>query len=119
MGSFAAQKYLLDHSAGVDAVVLSGTAALDLLAPAIDLDQPVELAGFNAPFAPARTEYDWFSRDQAEVDAYVADPACGFGLDPGGGKGMFSGPPQGRSSPGGRIRFGPAALRRGRFGRIR
>jgi len=34
MGSFATQQYLLDHSPTVDAAVLSGTAALDLLEPA-------------------------------------------------------------------------------------
>jgi len=89
MGSFAAQQYLLDHSGDVDAVVLTGTALLDLLEPALDLDQPLDLSMFNAPFAPARTDYDWLSRDEAQVDAYVADPHCGFGLDGEGGKQMF------------------------------
>jgi alpha-beta hydrolase superfamily lysophospholipase len=90
MGSFAVQQYLLDHSDRVTAAVLSGTAAIDLLEPAINLDEPVDLSAFNAPFAPARTDYDWLSRDPAEVDKYVADPACGFGLDSEGGKGMFA-----------------------------
>jgi alpha-beta hydrolase superfamily lysophospholipase len=89
MGSFAVQQYLLDHSDGLAAVVLTGTATLDLLEPALDLDQPLDLAMFNAPFAPARTNYDWLSRDQAQVDAYVADPRCGFGLDVGAAKAMF------------------------------
>lgn len=89
MGSFASQQYLLDHSTDVDAVVLSGTAVLDLLEPALDLDQPLDLSMFNAPFAPARTDYDWLSRDEAQVDAYVADPLCGFGLDGEAGKQMF------------------------------
>ena len=89
MGSFAAQQYLLDHSEDVDAVVLSGTALLDLLEPALDLDQPMDLSMFNAPFAPARTDYDWLSRDEAQVDRYVADPHCGFGLDAEGGRQMF------------------------------
>ena len=89
MGSFAAQQYLLDHSTDVDAVVLSGTAALDLMEPALDLDQPLDLTMFNAAFQPPRTEYDWLSRDDAEVDKYVADPLCGFGLDVDAGKQMF------------------------------
>jgi alpha-beta hydrolase superfamily lysophospholipase len=96
MGSFAAQQWLLDHSEDVDAVVLTGTTLLDQLEGAIDLPQgedaaPIDLSAFNAPFAPARTDYDWLSRDEAQVDAYVADPWCGFGLDPVGGAEMFSG----------------------------
>ena len=89
MGSFAVQQYLLDHSAAADAVILTGTALLDLLEPALDLGQPLDLTGFNAPFAPARTDFDWLSRDEWVVDAYVADPMCGFGLDPAAGRQMF------------------------------
>src|ERR1700742_4742270 len=91
MGSFAVQQYLLRHSWEVDAAALTGTAVIDLLEPAIDLDQPLDLAMFNAPFAPARTDYDWLTRDEAIVDAYVADPLCGFGLDPASAKQMFEG----------------------------
>jgi alpha-beta hydrolase superfamily lysophospholipase len=91
MGSFAVQQYLFDHSDGADGVVLTGTAAIDLLEGALDLDQPIDLSAFNAPFAPARTDYDWLSRDEAIVDAYVADPRCGFGIDTGSGKAMFVG----------------------------
>jgi alpha-beta hydrolase superfamily lysophospholipase len=90
MGSFAAQQYVLDHSDRIAGLVLSGTAVLDLLEPALDLDAPLDLSGFNAPFAPARTDFDWLSRDPAEVDKYVADPRCGFGLDAEGGKEMFA-----------------------------
>jgi len=91
MGSFAVQQYLLDHSDAADGVVLTGTAAIDLLEGALDLDQPIDLSAFNAPFQPARTDYDWLSRDEAMVDAYVADPRCGFGIDTGSGKAMFAG----------------------------
>jgi alpha-beta hydrolase superfamily lysophospholipase len=90
MGSFAVQQYLVDHSDRVDAVVLSGTAAAELM-PALDLDAPMDLSGFNAPFAPGRTGYEWLTRDEAQVDAYVADPLCGFGYDVAATKAVYAG----------------------------
>ncbi|PWN08180.1 alpha/beta fold hydrolase [Rhodohalobacter mucosus] len=33
---------------------------------------------FNKPFEPARTEFDWLSRDKDMVQLFVDDPACGF-----------------------------------------
>src|ERR1700730_1974356 len=91
MGSCAVQQYLLDHGDRIDAVVLTGTTALDQLEPALDLNQPIDLAGFNAAFQPARTDFDWLSRDEAIVDAYIADPRCGFGIDIDSAKAMFAG----------------------------
>ena len=40
----------------------------------------VDLSAFNAAFEPARTPFDWLSRDEAEVDKYIASPLCGFDL---------------------------------------
>jgi len=91
LGSFATQQWLLDHSGDVDAVALSGTASIDLLEPALDLDAPMDLGMFNAAFEPARTPFDWLSRDEHQVDLYIDDPRCGFGLDVVGGRDMFVG----------------------------
>ncbi|MBQ2110380.1 MAG: lysophospholipase [Clostridia bacterium] len=33
---------------------------------------------YNKDFQPIRTPCDWLSRDEANVDKYVADPLCGF-----------------------------------------
>ena len=90
MGSFAVQQYLVDHSDRVDAVVLSGTGAADMM-EFLDLDEPLDLSGVNAPFEPGRTGYEWLTRDEAQVDAYVADPLCGFGYDVPGTKAVFAG----------------------------
>ena len=91
MGSFATQQFLLDHGADVDAVALTGTAALDLLEPALDLSNDLDLSAFNAPFQLARTDFDWLSRDESIVDAYLSDPLCGFGIDSASTKDMFVG----------------------------
>ena len=91
MGSFATQQFLLDHGTDVDAVALTGTAALDLLEPALDLSSDLDLSAFNAAFHPARTDFDWLSRDESVVDAYLADPLCGFGIDATSAKEMFAG----------------------------
>jgi alpha-beta hydrolase superfamily lysophospholipase len=90
MGSFATQQYLLDHSDRVDAVALSGTGALDLIEPALDLDSGVGLDLFNAAFEPGRTGFEWLSRDDHQVDLYVADPLCGFAYDVEGMKAVFA-----------------------------
>ncbi|HMN71683.1 MAG TPA: alpha/beta hydrolase [Rhodoblastus sp.] len=96
MGSFMAQDFVADHSDAIAGLVLSGSngpppaiAGVGRMIARIErlrlgargksaLLQAMMFGEFNKRFKPARTEFDWLSRDPAEVDAYVADPLCGF-----------------------------------------
>lgn len=95
MGSFLSRSYVTRYGSELAGLVLSGTGgSAGLLGKAgrgiagaqarikgrrhpSGLMNTLTFGQYNAQFKPARTDFDWLSRDPAEVDKYVADPKCG------------------------------------------
>ena len=97
MGSFMARTILAKYpDSGISAAIVCGTGwqptfALPALAKVIDsmgkkageeapneqLDQLI-FGGYTKGIENVRTPKDWLTRDEKIVDAYVADPLCGF-----------------------------------------
>ena len=97
MGSFLSRSYVAEPGAAdqLTGLVLSGTAGdpgpIALAGIAVStlqgklrgrrhrsgLMNSLSFGQYNAAFKPNRTEFDWLSRDPAEVDKYVADEWCG------------------------------------------
>ncbi len=96
MGSFMTQDYLARYGDNLAGAALSATngppGTLGKLAQLVSrieklrngneghstLLANMSFKAFNKAFAPNRTEFDWLSRNEAEVDKYVDDPLCGF-----------------------------------------
>jgi alpha-beta hydrolase superfamily lysophospholipase len=93
MGSFAAQQYVVDHSREIQGLILSGSGALDGLAGLVT-SAPAGNNVLNASFEPARTPFDWLSRDTAVVDAFINDPLCFAELRPGSLASFLAAAPQ-------------------------
>ena len=93
MGSFAAQQYILDNSDSINGLVLSGSGALDGLANFLKSPH-FEEDILNARFFPARTPFDWLSRDPAAVNAFIMDPLCYATIQPDSMESFLAAAPQ-------------------------
>jgi alpha-beta hydrolase superfamily lysophospholipase len=96
LGSFLGRGFIAEHSDALAGAALSGSngkpPTIATLGRLIARAERLRLGkrgksqvifqmwfgDFNKAFKPARTAFDWLSRDEKEVDAYVADPLCGF-----------------------------------------
>ena len=94
MGSILLRCFLAQYGQGYSGAIICGTApwpglqgevglklaqALAKVAPKAtgSLLNAATFAGYNNGFEK-RTDFDWLSRDQKEVDKYIADSECGF-----------------------------------------
>lgn len=96
MGSIIGLNYCIHHSEKISACALWNAGADGgLLLTVYDFllkiermfkgsDVPSQIAkkltfeDWNKKFTPNRTQYDWLTRDEVQVDKYVDDPLCGF-----------------------------------------
>ncbi len=96
MGSFLAQRYFQLYGNGIDGLILSASNGKQdpLMGTGIfiawlqmqlfgnryksHLIDTLSFGQFNKKFKPNRTAADWLSRDEKQVDKYVADELCGF-----------------------------------------
>lgn len=108
MGSFCLRQYLTKYSNDVFGAIIMGTgwipSAAALLGKTIATNTckskgshtvnplliKLTLEPYNKPFAPTRTNCDWLSRDEKQVDLYVNDKLCGFDFTAGAYKDFFT-----------------------------
>ena len=96
MGSFLARQYISVYGQGLTGAVIMGTGyqpkaltmtgmALTKVTAAVKgwryrskLIDNMAFGGYNKKFEPARTDKDWLSRNEANVDAYKKEKRCSF-----------------------------------------
>lgn len=92
MGSFIAQDYIVEHSKEIDGLILSGSngplfsvqlgAIVSKLFKNNNKPNPflnnLMFKPYTTIFKPKRTDFDWLTSVDKEVDKYIDDPYCGY-----------------------------------------
>ena len=109
MGSFLTRYFLIKYGKEVDGAIIMGTGyhpvsvavfgrCLTKALAAVKgwryrsvFVNKMAFGSYNKGFIPARTDFDWLSRDEATVDAYIAEPRCQFVFNLNGYHEMFKG----------------------------
>lgn len=95
MGSMLSQMYIGLYGSELNGAILSGTSGkqgfilslgifmakrqivkIGVKTPSETMNK-MTFASYNKEFMPARTPFDWLSRDEKEVDKYINDQLCG------------------------------------------
>lgn len=95
MGSFITRTFLIRYAGAVDGAIVMGSGwqgaaklaggrlVANLAAKRLgrratsDFVNNLAFGGYNKPFAPNFTDFDWIASDRAAVNAYAMDPLCG------------------------------------------
>lgn len=95
MGSFLSRTYISKYGESIEGVILSGTgsttntlanlgkflAKMEMIFRGkkhkSNLLNAISFKSYNDNFKPKRTDFDWLSRDEDEVDKYINDELCG------------------------------------------
>lgn len=95
MGSFLTQRYIMLYGKELKGAILYGSNGrqglilrIGLLVSKLEIKKNgvkaksqilnnLIFGGYNKPFKPNRTKFDWLNRNNEEVDKYIKDPFCG------------------------------------------
>lgn len=106
MGSFIARRYTEKFGMNIDGAIFCGTSGTNPAAGiAVKIAEfvasrkgvhhrsefinKIAFGGYNKHVGEKRTDFDWLTRDESIVDAYIADPKCGFLFTAAGYRDLF------------------------------
>ena len=95
IGSFIARRFTQKDSDGIERLILSGTGSPSFIhkvghllsSQLVNISGPAEpskimnqlgFVSFNAQIKNPKTNFDWLTSDETEVEKYINDPYCGF-----------------------------------------